>query len=137
MNMKTDEITPLTPHVDVMAMARHGAADIAKSLLIYYESAYPDDKRPRMALAVAYDVANGRESERARSVTAGIAQAAYNDANRAAETCGANHLARYWAAADAAEAVLEALQPVVNITAARQIEEDAHKRFQITQEQQG
>lgn len=124
-----EEITPQTPHVVALEAIRRTAASIAEQILPYYEVAYPDDRRLHELLPLAVDYAAGRVDERTLADAASLASAAFDDANRMAETCNITTVARHWAAADVAEAVLETLSPVVDLIAVRRLAEDARSRF--------
>lgn len=127
-------ITPTTPHEDVMRATRLEAANLAESVIDLYEAAFPDDLRLRMALPVAKDVAAGLADEWSRVTAFGIATAAVEDAAVLCETCAPEDAARYWAAADAAEAVMYALGAVVDITAVQSAAESALKNQSMAQQ---
>lgn len=76
---------------------RHMAAEFAESLLHIYESAYPNDNRPRLAIQAARDFADGKISVAARAA----ANDAASDAARAAASDAASDAA--WDAAWVAE----------------------------------
>ena len=78
--------------------ARLFAADCAEKVLPIYEEKYPDDDRPRKAVKVARDYANGKIKKAAMAV---VCSAAYSAAHSAAHS-GA-HSGVYSAAYSAAE----------------------------------
>ena len=127
-----ENIASSTPHSVVLSMTRISASKKSMRLAPIYRAAFPDDLRIDMCIAVAMDVAMGVSGDDDRRAAEVIASAAHDDANRCAETCAINQVARYWAAADAAEAVLEALQPVVDINAVCNLENSSRARFSMS-----
>ena len=93
--------------------ARLFAVDCAEHVLHHYEDRYPGDDRPRKAIEMAREVADGRAwsaarsaaGEAARSAAWAAAEAAEAAAARAAEAAAAARAARSaaWAAVEAAE----------------------------------
>lgn len=63
---------------------RHIAADFAESVLHIYESDYPNDNRPRLAIQAARDYADGKIDDAARAAACDAARAAARDAASAA-----------------------------------------------------
>ena len=82
------------------------AADCAESVLHIFESEYPDDKRPRLAIHAARDFANGLTghavSEAASEAASAAASAAVWAAASAAASAAAWAAAAAWGAASAA-----------------------------------
>jgi len=78
---------------DNESIYRHMAADFAESVLHIYESDYPNDNRPRLAIQAARDFADGKIDDAARAAASAAAWAAARaaasdaawDAARAAE----------------------------------------------------
>jgi len=75
---------------------RHIAADFAESVLHIYESDYPNDNRPRLAIQAARDYANGKIDDDAWGAARGAARDAAWDADSDAARAAA------WAARAAA-----------------------------------
>jgi len=82
---------------------RHIAADFAESVLHIYESDYPNDNRPRLAIQAARDYADGKIYDAASNAAKAAARAASNAAWAAswAARNASNVACDAWAASDA------------------------------------
>src|SRR3990167_3066839 len=96
----------------------------AESALHIYEVKYPDDKRPREAIAAAKEYMAGSitlkelENKRRAAADAAAADAAYSAANAAAANAAAAHAAAAYAAAANAPAAHAAAAYAANAAAA-------------------
>jgi len=79
---------------DNESIYRHMAADFAESVLHIYESDYPNDNRPRLAIQDARDFADGKIDDAACAAARDAASAAASAAAWAAASAAARDAAR-------------------------------------------
>lgn len=107
--------------------ARTEAYNIAESVIGIFTNTFPDVAVFEMALPVALDVAEGRHDLETMATTRGWAYGALQSAMDTSCRVGPDQACKYYAACMAAETVVMALDPVIDIEKMKVVAAEAMK----------
>lgn len=107
--------------------ARIEAYKIAESVIGIFNSAFPDISVIKMALPIALDVAEGRSDHEVMAATQEWAHGALQGAMDTTCRVGPNQIWKYHAACMAAQTVVMALDPVIDLDRMKKAAAEAMK----------